>query len=324
MASLANAGTGTVHRLAALFAALLAAMAAPLLLSSTAQSAEMLAAPAMLAAASAAVTAVSSKALRVGPSIATHVSSPAGPEPAQPDDVLGACLGPEPELISVTYRPADGTFVDESGKAYFASDLHLPGQDRVMALDETEKAAAHHFAVPLGPENRWGEIPAWIVSGTMGAKNLLQAEQLERGLALFAPVHAQEACANALRRAEAAARQARAGAWGMAEPRLIFATAAPDLFAGAEGRYVIARGRVVSLGKTRSTRYLNFGKYWKTDFTVTLNASDEAAFDAALGRSGRTLDTLAGELVELRGYVQEQDGPSMALRYPEQLVVLDE
>jgi hypothetical protein len=258
---------------------------------------------------------------------AAQTSSLAVPGENLAEAGLEACLGQDPQTVLVTYQPGDGTFATASGKVFFASDLHVPQQGAGQLpgpTGEGESSGAILEAVQIGPENRWGEAPAWILTGTAETRRFLQAWQLEQGLAFFAPVHAENHCADALRKAEELARHARAGAWGRAEPRLILPANAPEQFAQMAGRYVIARGRVVSLGKTRDTRYLNFGKYWKTDFTVTLNSADEEAFNAALGRSGRTLDTLAGELVELRGFVQDRDGPLMALRYPEQLVVLDE
>ena len=258
---------------------------------------------------------------------ARPASSPSGPAATTGEDAIAACLGDNPQAVAVTYQPAEGTFVSVSGEAFFAGDLHVLQGGGVISVGTAAggmRSETAYEAVPLGQENRWGQVPAWILAGTGAARKLLQEQQLEEGLALFAPVHAAGACANVLRQAEALARQARSGSWSKAEPRLILPANMPERFAGMDGQYVIARGRVVSLGKTRSTRYLNFGNYWKTDFTVTLNSADEEAFNLALGRSGRTLDTLAGELVELRGFVQDRDGPLMALRHPEQLVVLDE
>jgi hypothetical protein len=177
--------------------------------------------------------------------------------------------------------------------------------------------------------DRWERIPAWIVSGDGNSKRagdarLWQEIVLERGEAVFAPERAGADCAAALRRAEGKARRAGLGIWRDKGAGLIFSAARPRSFEDAAGRYVIVRGRIVSLGKTRSTRYLNFGKYWKTDVTGTLKSADEEAFNAVLGRSGRSLDGLSGAFVELRGIVENRDGPHIALRHPEQLVVLDD
>lgn len=179
------------------------------------------------------------------------------------------------------------------------------------------------LALPVAEPNRWGLVPAWIVRQNSDETLLLQAEILENGAAMFAPETATGDCADLLRAAERTARRARSGHWSRAAGNRLFSTWEPEPFAGHDGHYVIARGRVVSLGKTASTRYLNFGRHWKTDLTVTFRSSEENMFNAALGRSGHKVDDLAGHSVEVRGVLQERDGPYIALRHPEQLVVLE-
>ncbi|TYC66382.1 hypothetical protein FMN63_18730 [Stappia sp. BW2] len=255
--------------------------------------------------------------------------------PFEPMRAVAACAGAPENAVPVTYDSDESLFVSASGERFFAGDIQMPASEQADGQDDGNNSLQAYLegrpdleltAAPAGPENRWGLTPGWVFasSGSDGDAVLLQAELLRAGVAIFAPDHAGAACADALRAAEAQASQAREGLWGKTTPRLVYSTAAPKSFSGASGHYVIARGRIVSLGKTRSTRYLNFGNYWKTDFTVTLKASDEDEVNAALGRSGWTLDTLEGQVVEIRGSVQDRDGPSMVLRHPEQLVVLND
>ncbi|WP_454610276.1 hypothetical protein [Labrenzia sp. MBR-25] len=246
-----------------------------------------------------------------------------------------ACAGTSEKAVPVIYDSDEALFVSASGARFFAGDIQIPAPDQAGGQNGGDSSLQAYLAVrpdikltavPAGPENRWGLTPGWVLasSGTVGDAALLQAELLRAGVAIFAPDRAGAACADALRAAEAQASQAKAGLWGKSAPRLVYSADAPKSFTSASGHYVIARGRIVSLGKTRSTRYLNFGNYWKTDFTVTLKASDEDDVNTALGRSGWTLDALEGQVVEIRGSVQDRDGPSMVLRHPEQLVVLND
>ncbi|MET1416073.1 hypothetical protein ABVF61_27635 [Roseibium sp. HPY-6] len=236
-----------------------------------------------------------------------------------PVDALPACVSDETARIEVRAVAEAGLYSDAGGRRYFATDLSfwnakgLTGQQRQM----------HLVAVPVGEPNRWGLIPAWIIQ--LGDQNprLYQAEQLSKGNAVFAPDKASPECAVSLRRAEAAARRAESGEWGTEGDVRIFSGAAPASFQGNAGRYVIARGRIVSLGKTRSTRYLNFGRHWKSDLTVTLKSSEEAAFNEGMGADGWQIEDLQGLFVEVRGVLQEKDGPLIALRHPEQLRVLE-
>ena len=217
------------------------------------------------------------------------------------------------------------TFEGIDGARFFATDLRpFASEERNgPASADLMTGAANLSALPVAGPNRWGLVPAWIVRQDRDETRLLQAEVLESGEALFAPDAAAGACADRLHAAERAARRARSGYWRAAAGNTLFAAWEPDTFAGHDGHYVIARGRVVSLGKTASTRYLNFGRHWKADLTVTFRSSEENMFNAALGRSGHKVDDLAGHSVEVRGVLQDRDGPYIALRHPEQLVVLE-
>lgn|GEM_PF-1984796 len=238
-----------------------------------------------------------------------------------------ACVPAAIASVGIETVDEDGVFADASGQRFFASDLYRP--NAAMALESTgylgggSGSSTDIEAVPLGPENRWGLVPAWITVRQAGEVQLLQSLLLSEGVALFMPGRAEGACADLLRQAEGEARRNRKGLWEDKAAAPVYSAAKPEPLLERTGDYVIVRGRVVSLGKTDSTRYLNFGKYWKTDFTVTLKTSDEAIFDAALGGSGRHVEALAGKTVELRGVVQEWDGPHIALHHPEQLIVLD-
>jgi len=240
---------------------------------------------------------------------------------------LAACAVELAKAVSVSFDPAENLFLSGDGTRYFAADLRFPDRAATGSGPSVQTGGASaegYSAVALGAPNRWDMTPAWIVAEQTGTAHLWQARQLELGRAIFAPGFGTGPCAAALRRAESRARRAGAGIWQENGAVRIYSTDRPGLLEAAAGHYVIARGRIVSLGKTRRTRYLNFGKYWKTDVTGTLKTAEEELFSAALGGSAGTLDALAGRFVELRGVVELKDGPLITLRHPEQLVVLDD
>lgn len=239
---------------------------------------------------------------------------------------ISSCLDGRAERVEIVSRDKDGIFLDSEGQRYFAADLQGFGQGTASAqLDDLAgpEGRIRLLAVPLGKPNRWGMIPAWVVIQGDSAESLLQEELLKSGKAMFAPALASHDCADLLRNAEHIARQSETGMWGGREDAGIFQASALKSFEGKAGRYIIVRGRIVSLGKSRSTRYLNFGRYWKTDLTVTLKSSDEDRFNELLARFGWRIEDLAGQYVEIRGVLQEKDGPFIALRHPEQLMVLE-
>ncbi len=267
--------------------------------------------------------AVSGLACGGGPSAAQ--AAPSGVEPEiNADEILLACAGDIAGGVPLVAAASDGTFEGVDGALYRAVDLRplRDGARREPALADLMTGAASYLAVPVAGPDRWGLVPAWIVRRDRHGTSLGQAEMLRRGEALFAPDVAAGDCAGRLRAAERTARASESGHWSGAAAATVFPAGKPAAFAGHAGRYVIARGRIVSLGKTASTRYLNFGRYWKTDLTVTFKSSEENTFNAILGRNGHKVEDLAGQRVEVRGVLQERDGPYIALRHPEQLVVL--
>ena len=70
-------------------------------------------------------------------------------------------------------------------------------------------------------------------------------------------------------------------------------------------RFELVEGRIVSLGRTDRTIYLNFGNDWSVDLTVTIRSSDIAEFEA----NGVTLDELVGQGVRIRSWLEQWDGP---------------
>ncbi len=240
---------------------------------------------------------------------------------------LETCVSQENGSVPVQGPDAKGHYAAADGQLYFAAGIRWQDVAGLRAVQETFRDAgpgARLSAVPAGPANRWNLVPAWIVARSAGADRLVQETSLLEGAAVFAPEGVSADCADLLRGSEATARKAGSGLW--ATGQTIHSAHRPDSLKGLAGSYAIVRGRVVSLGKTERSRYLNFGRFWKTDFTVTLRASDETRFDAALARdgSGRSVAGLAGLRVEVRGTVDIWDGPHMGLRHPEQIVVLEE
>ncbi|MBD8892215.1 hypothetical protein [Roseibium litorale] len=179
------------------------------------------------------------------------------------------------------------------------------------------------WAWAAGKPNRWGLVPAWIVAapqGTAGDTALQQIRLIDRGLAMAAPHFSSMACSKALIEAEHSARFAKRGRWQHEDA---LSTMNLNALTGAAGTYVLAEGRIVSLGKSAHTRYLNFGRNWKTDFTATLSTSQDKSFSDALAAAGMSLEDLAGHAVQIRGVVDLNDGPHIHMTHPGQLIILD-
>jgi hypothetical protein len=122
-------------------------------------------------------------------------------------------------------------------------------------------------------------------------------------------------CAATLLQAEATARIAGLGLW--ANLALHRAERPADI--GAErGRFALVEGRVISVREFGATIYVNFGRRWSEDFTVTVPKRSERTFTKA----GLDLKKLGGRHVRVRGYVEERGGPWIEATRPEQIEIV--
>lgn len=111
-------------------------------------------------------------------------------------------------------------------------------------------------------------------------------------------------------RAEQTARKDGIGFWSKEDGEFpIMATDNIELLTAAMGDFVIVEGVVEKAATVRNTLYLNFGKDWKSDFTVTITP----AIRKKLARDGINLMNLGGESVRVRGWLREYNGPMIEL-----------
>jgi endonuclease YncB( thermonuclease family) len=85
------------------------------------------------------------------------------------------------------------------------------------------------------------------------------------------------------------------------------------------GRFTLVEGKVLSVRESGATIYVNFGRRWSEDFTVTVQKRAERAFAAA----GLELKKLAGRHVRVRGFIEERGGPWIEASRPEQIEIAD-
>ena len=81
------------------------------------------------------------------------------------------------------------------------------------------------------------------------------------------------------------------------------------------GRFALVEGKVVSVRESGPIIYVNFGRHWATDFTVTILKRTERSFLAA----GLEPRKLAGRRVLVRGWIEERGGPQIEASRPEQI-----
>ena len=165
----------------------------------------------------------------------------------------------------------------------------------------------------LGPESdRYGRLVAFAFAGE--AQQSLQAAMLEQGQARVSARIGDKACADSLLTIEHTARAAHRGLW--ADPNFAPLQAENLSRLQAErGHFALVEGKVLSVRESGATIYVNFGRRWTRDFTVTILRRQQRAFAAA----GFEPKQLQGRRIRVRGWIERRGGPIIQAEVPEQI-----
>jgi len=144
-----------------------------------------------------------------------------------------------------------------------------------------------------------------------------QGHMIASGMARVYSFPDNRACLEELLRAEAVARAERVGIWAD-DWYAIHQADRPAGIVAREGHYELVEGRVLNADRAGSLIYLNFGRYWKEDFTVVIDRAGQRVFE----RAGADPLALEDALVRVRGWIDVNDGPRMEVTHPEQVEVL--
>ncbi|MEH0075341.1 hypothetical protein V6L76_10785 [Pannonibacter sp. Pt2] len=195
--------------------------------------------------------------------------------------------------------------------------LAPPGRD---ALKDMLAPGTELILRDAAPKDRWGREAAQVDA----PGGWLQGRLLADGLAFVSPPvkdrgdgspQVSAECLRELQLRESVARKKLGSDWGEGV-RL----RSGDLAGLLErtGLFTIVEGPVVSLGKSGKTRYLNFGRHWSSDFTVTI----DTRLDAELAAKGIPPEALEGRWVRVTGILQDRNGPMLEIADPVQIEVL--
>jgi endonuclease YncB( thermonuclease family) len=165
--------------------------------------------------------------------------------------------------------------------------------------------------------DRYGRLVAHVFIAENGTERWFQAELVRKGLARAAPRVGNADCARKLLAEEQSARAAKLGLWGEAYYVMSKAEDPAEVLKN-RGRLALVEGRVLSVRESGGTIYVNFGRRWSEDFTVTIAKRNERTFSAA----GLEPKSLSGQRVRVRGWIEERGGPWVDAARPEQIEVL--
>jgi endonuclease YncB( thermonuclease family) len=242
-------------------------------------------------------------------------------------DAVPSCGGEIVARGSVA-RIIDGhTFVLDDGREIRLAAIEVPlpplagasggdpgGAAATDALAGLTAAAQVVLRSATVPSDRYGRIVAYGFA-LHGATQLpIQAAMIGAGFARVGDFVGTRECAAKLLGAESVTRQAKLGLWGDSYYDVLDADHPADVLA-QRGRFALVEGKVVSVRESGATIYVNFGRRWSEDFTVTIRKRSARSFAAA----GLDLKGLAGRRVMVRGVIEERGGPWIEAAHPEQI-----
>lgn len=226
-------------------------------------------------------------------------------------------------------RVIDGlTILMKDGKIIRLAGIDIPGYGRedsdipLLAFQVLQKLAPENTELVLyqtrsakaGRENRMGQHLAHIYSEKDNV--WLQGGLLAIGLARAMSSAANPEMIAEMLQQESLARKAGEGIWAKDSPYRLFG---PDELANKIGTVQVVEGRIEKAASVRNNLYLNFGKDWKTDFTVRM----DTGLRKELSRQGIDPVALSGRRVRVRGYIEEYNGPMITLETIHHLEILD-
>jgi len=214
--------------------------------------------------------------------------------------------GREVRLAAIEVPPPEGS---PGAAAKAALDALIGGDD--IVLRRADMAT-----------DRYGRLVAYAYAVRDGDELFAQGELIASGFARVGDHVGSRTCALELLKSEHAARAAKLGLWADSHYEVLDAETPTDVLA-RRGRFTLVEGKVVSVRESGATIYVNFGRRWSEDFTVTVLKRNERNFTAA----GLDLKGLAGRRVRVRGFIEARGrtgrSPWIEAEYPEQIETAD-
>ena len=239
------------------------------------------------------------------------------------------CKGDDGGSSLVAEIRGGDTLILQDGRSVRLAGILLPrragaGDVATQAREAAEKAIADlvtgqtvELRLDARRRDRYGRLLAQLFVAKDGQRLWLQEQLVAAGLVRVMSSRENRICVPELLSSERTARETGQGQWrtGLFS---IKQAASEDILSGLAQSYEIVEGRVENVAEIRGRIYLNFGKNWRRDFTVTIPNDATRLFpDQA------DLHALRGRLVRVHGWIENVNGPSINLTHPEQLEILE-
>lgn len=195
------------------------------------------------------------------------------------------------------------------------SPLAVTARDILNDLMSNKKVTVYQTKdKDSGRSNRMGHSLAHVERIDNGA--WAQGTLLALGLARVKTQPSNAHMATEMLEIEAKARLEGIGIWG--DDR--YAVLSSDNAEAGLQSFAIVEGEIESVALKKNRIYINFGRDWKKDFTVSIAPQDKRAFSKA------KLDPLGwgGQVIRARGAIREYNGPYMEISHPAAIEFIEE
>lgn len=139
----------------------------------------------------------------------------------------------------------------------------------------------------------------------------VQAEMLRRGLARVYSFADNRTLVDRLLQIERVARAERRGIWN--DP--YYQIRKPNQLGEYIDTFQLVEGQVEDVAEVDGRVYINFGRNWRTDFTVTLAPKVRRLFEA----EGIDPEICDDHMIRVRGWLSRYNGPMIEVTHPEQI-----
>jgi len=236
---------------------------------------------------------------------------------------LPPCLPPVAGTAKVAGVQDNGVLVLDDHRTVKLEGLLWPAGERDGARDSLlagstatfRSLVAGHRLVLRVREPRLDRYDRLRVQAVLEDGEWLQREILRRGLARVSVAPDRPDCVRDLYAAEAEARVVGVGLWANSAYRV----RTPESLRWQDlGTFRIVEGQVLNAKVSGGRGYLNFGRNWRTDFTVTIAPEDMKRFKNA------NIDpySYAGKTVRVRGWIDRLHGFEIEAASPAQIEML--
>jgi len=193
-----------------------------------------------------------------------------------------------------------------------------PEQQTIEVLRDLVLGRSVELAYGGRRRDRYGRLLAHLFLDRAGERVWVQGQLLSSGHARAYGLPGSFACMRELLAHERAGREAQAGLWSNAAYAVRPAWRTRALMR-MRNTYQIVEGRVLRVASSKSTTYLNFGRDWRRDFTAGVAAGTARAH----AQWAKTLASLEGRRVEVRGWIEYRNGPYIRIEHPSQIAILE-